>query len=126
MAQLFLFSSQVLTNASFKTQVRDLRSKGAPACAAMASKRADRLQRLQEITKDLIMAWGLSALCMIGHVAHAWQAAPQWMHLLHAPPVAAMLSALALLGQLPNIFVPSTIGILVTNVFLNRLGFTKC
>ncbi len=45
------------------------------------------------------VAWGLSAVCGLGHLAHALGSnAPAWMHGLHSTPLHAALSAVALMG----------------------------
>lgn len=67
--------------------------------AAMQSKREAKAQKLQEVTTNLVFAWGLSALSGLAHLAHAWTSAPPWLHALHSPPLQAALSVVALLGE---------------------------
>ena len=46
------------------------------------------------------VAWGLSAVCGLGHLAHAMGSnAPAWLHSLHSTPLHAALSAIALIGE---------------------------
>jgi hypothetical protein len=99
---------QVLTKAGFKTKRRDAGRGSSGTSEAILAKREERLQRLHKVTQSLVMAWGLSALCFIGHLAHVLPAAPAWLHALHAPPVSAALSAAALLGARPTPCWPAT------------------
>jgi hypothetical protein len=68
--------------------------------SAVTLKRQQKLDKLQKTTQDLIVAWGLSLLCGLGHLGHVWPAAPGWVHALHNPVLAATMSAAALLGEL--------------------------
>lgn len=68
--------------------------------AAMRAKREAKAKKLQEVTTNLVFAWGLSALSCLAHLAHAWTAAPAWLHVLHSPPLQAALSIVALLGMI--------------------------
>ncbi|KAJ9509606.1 hypothetical protein QJQ45_011238, partial [Haematococcus lacustris] len=98
--------AQALSAAGFPSRARDLRSSpsassSGPGSTAsiLAGKRAAKLQRLHQISWDLALAWGLSAVCGIGHLAQAWgAAAPAWLLALNSVPVHAALSAAALLG----------------------------
>ncbi|MEW5309920.1 MAG: hypothetical protein WDW38_001761 [Sanguina aurantia] len=90
--------AQALTRASFPSTPRDPTSSNASLGSLLSAKRAHRLARLQQVTRNLIVAWGLSALCGLGHLAHAWPAAPPWMHFLSSTPLNAAISAAALLG----------------------------
>lgn len=66
--------------------------------ALLRQKRDSKERRLQEVASNLVVAWGLAAMCGLGHLAHVWQGAPAWMHALHSVPVTAAVSAAALLG----------------------------
>lgn len=95
---LLAIPTQALSSASFPSKYRDPHSSSSSLAAALAAKRAAKLDRLRAATVDLITAWGLAAVCSLGHLAHAWSAAPAWMHALHSVPLNAALSATALLG----------------------------
>jgi hypothetical protein len=57
------------------------------------------MKRLREITMNLIIAWGLSAVCGLSHALHMLGAsAPAWLKAINTLPVHAGLSAAALLG----------------------------
>jgi hypothetical protein len=73
----------------------------------LADKRAAKEERLRAVTGNLMVAWGLSAVCGLGHLVQAWGAgAPGWLRALNAVPVHAALSAAALLGEahMPSIY----------------------
>jgi hypothetical protein len=91
-------SCQELTQAGFAAAARERRGSGWVSEAAINHKRQQKLDRLHKTTQDLVVAWGLSLVCGLGHLAHVWPGAPAWMHLLHHPVLAAGLSAAALLG----------------------------
>ncbi|GAX75471.1 hypothetical protein CEUSTIGMA_g2914.t1 [Chlamydomonas eustigma] len=92
--------SEALTKAGFKTTVRNMARghAGSSAAGAMQAKREAKEQKMQEVTHNLVLAWGLSALSGLAHLAHAWSGAPAWLHMLHSPPLQAALSVAALLG----------------------------
>eukprot|EP00198_Chlamydomonas_reinhardtii_P013234 XP_001702571.1 heavy metal transporting ATPase [Chlamydomonas reinhardtii] len=90
--------AQALTDAGFTSKRRDPDTSSSSLAAALAAKRAAKVERLRAATVDLVVAWGLAAVCGLGHLAHAWAGAPAWMHLLHSVPLNAALSAAALLG----------------------------
>eukprot|EP00775_Hariotina_reticulata_P004232 gene4232-4481_t len=90
--------AQLLTKAGFAAAPRERRGSGWVSEAALNHKRQQKLDRLHKTTQDLVVAWGLSLVCGLGHLAHVWPGAPAWMHLLHHPVLAAGLSAAALLG----------------------------
>jgi Cu+-exporting ATPase len=90
---------QALTRAGFATKPRDPKSSSSSLAAALAAKRAARMERLRAATVDLAMAWGLAAVCGLGHLAHSLgSAAPAWMHALGGVQLNAALSVAALLG----------------------------
>jgi hypothetical protein len=94
---------KALTKAGFQTGVRDMSRGGGGSgslAAAMQAKREAKARKLQEVTTNLVFALGLSALSGLAHLAHAWTAAPAWLHVLHSPPLQAALSVIALLGML--------------------------
>ncbi|KAG2440429.1 hypothetical protein HYH02_010314 [Chlamydomonas schloesseri] len=90
--------AQALTDAGFTSKRRDPDTSSSSLAAALAAKRAAKVERLRAATVDLAVAWGLAAVCGLGHLAHAWAGAPAWMHALHSVPLNAALSAAALLG----------------------------
>ncbi|GLC72475.1 hypothetical protein PLESTF_001251600 [Pleodorina starrii] len=87
-----------LSAAGFPSKPRDPSTSSSSLAAALAAKRAAKVDRLRAATVDLLVAWGLAAVCSLGHLAHAWPGAPAWMHGLHSVPLNAALSAAALLG----------------------------
>jgi hypothetical protein len=89
---------QVLSQAGFKTAVRERRGRGWVSETALNQKRQQKVEKLRRTTQDLAVAWGLSLLCGLGHLAHLLPAAPAWLHALHHPAVAATISAAALIG----------------------------
>lgn len=92
-------SHQVLTKEGFASKARPRRGNAwVSDSAAVTLKRQQKLDKLQKTTQDLIVAWGLSLLCGLGHLGHVWPAAPAWVHALHHPVLAATMSAAALLG----------------------------
>lgn len=93
-------AAQALVKVGFKGSVRDTRDTGtAAAAAAQQAKREEKEARLRQVTMNLALAWGLSAVCGLGHLAHAWGAnAPAWLHALHSTPLHAALSVAALIG----------------------------
>jgi hypothetical protein len=91
---------QVLTKGGFPSKARPLRGNAwISDSSAVTLKQQQKLDKLQKTTQDLVVAWGLSLLCGIGHLGHVWPAAPGWVHALHHPVLAATLSAAALLGE---------------------------
>lgn len=94
---------QALTSAGFKSKARDLQggSNGSgKSSSTLTAKREAKMKRLREITMNLIIAWGLSAVCGLTHALHALGAsAPAWLKALNTMPVHAGLSAAALLGE---------------------------
>lgn len=90
---------QVLTKHGFNTTVRERRGHGWVSETALNHKRQQKLDKLRRTTQDLAVAWGLSLLCGLGHLAHLLPHAPGWMHALHHPALAATLSAAALIGE---------------------------
>lgn len=99
---------QVLTKGGFPSKARPRRGNAwISDSSAVTLKRQQKLDRLQKTTHDLVVAWGLSLLCGIGHLGHVWPGAPAWVHALHHPVLAATMSAAALLGeQLAGFLVP--------------------
>jgi Cu2+-exporting ATPase len=92
-------SHQVLTKEGFASKARPRRGNvWVSDTTAVTLKRQQKLDKLQKTTQDLIVAWGLSLLCGLGHIGHVWPAAPAWVHALHHPVLAATMSAAALLG----------------------------
>ncbi|KXZ56167.1 hypothetical protein GPECTOR_1g143 [Gonium pectorale] len=87
-----------LSSAGFPSKPRDPATSSSSLAAALAAKRAAKVERLRAATVDLVVAWGLAAVCGLGHLAHALPSAPQWMMALHSVPLNAALSAAALLG----------------------------
>lgn len=91
---------QVLTKGGFPSKARPRRGSGwVSDSSAVTLKRQQKLDKLQKTTQDLIVAWGLSLMCGLGHLGHVWPAAPAWLHALHHPVLAATMSAAALLGE---------------------------
>ncbi|GJP66835.1 hypothetical protein CLOP_g23724 [Closterium sp. NIES-67] len=74
------------------------------AASAIEAKREERMRRLKESGRRLLVAWALAATCLVGHASHMLQASslawklPAWTHVLHSTPVHALLSLTALLG----------------------------
>ncbi|CAI5462254.1 unnamed protein product [Closterium sp. Yama58-4] len=74
------------------------------AASAIESKREERMKRLKDSGRRLLVAWALAAACLVGHASHMLQASslawklPAWTHALHSTPVHALLSLTALLG----------------------------
>ncbi|CAI5462728.1 unnamed protein product [Closterium sp. Yama58-4] len=74
------------------------------AASAIESKREERMRRLKDSGRRLLVAWALAAACLVGHASHMLQASslawklPPWTHALHSTPVHALLSLTALLG----------------------------
>ncbi|KAK3260149.1 copper-transporting ATPase, partial [Cymbomonas tetramitiformis] len=93
---LGLALAQNLTNGGFDSRVRDASSSSTGKI--MKDKREQRLQHIRESTRRLVVAWGLVAICLTGHLAHAVPVLPNWLHLLCKPQVHAALSVFALLG----------------------------
>jgi hypothetical protein len=91
---------QTLTKAGFNSKVRQRQGNSwAGSGNILAEKRQQKEQRLREATWNLVVAWGLSLVCGLGHLAHVLPSAPAWMHALHHPLLSAGLSAAALLGE---------------------------
>ncbi|KAG2497846.1 hypothetical protein HYH03_004113 [Edaphochlamys debaryana] len=90
--------AQALDKAGFPSKPRDPSTSSSSLAAALAAKRQAKVDRLNAATANLVVAWGLAAVCGLGHLAHAWAGAPAWMHALHSVPLNAALSAAALLG----------------------------
>ena len=93
----------MLNKQGFSTTVRERRGSGWVSETALNHKRQQKLDKLRKTTQDLAVAWGLSLLCGLGHLAHLLPNAPGWMHALHHPALAATLSAAALLGELDQV-----------------------
>lgn len=90
---------QVLTKGGFPSKARPRRGNAwVSDTSAVTLKRQQKLDKLHKTTQDLVVAWGLSLLCGLGHLGHVWPAAPGWVHALHHPVLAATMSAAALLG----------------------------
>ena len=91
----------VVTEKGFPTTVREVCGvavAGVSASDAAASKREERLRRIEESTKRVVVAWALAATCLIGHAAHMFHHAVPWLKVLCSTPVHAGLSVFALLG----------------------------
>ena len=91
----------VVTEKGFPTTVREacgVAVAGVSASDAAASKREERLRRIEESTKRVVVAWALAATCLIGHAAHMFHHAVPWLKVLCSTPVHAGLSVFALLG----------------------------
>ncbi|GIL67851.1 hypothetical protein Vafri_21137 [Volvox africanus] len=97
--------AQVLSAAGFLSKPRDPSTSSSSLAAALAAKRAAKVDRLRVASVDLMVAWGLAAVCSLGHLVHAVPSAPGWMHVLHSVPLNAALSAAALLGPGRDILV---------------------
>lgn len=101
---LCAFCLQALTKGGFPSKARPRRGNAwVSDSSAVTLKRQQKLDKLQKTTQDLIVAWGLSILCGLGHLGHVWPAAPGWVHALHHPVLAATMSAAALLGELQSV-----------------------
>ena len=90
---------QKLTNAGYRSSVRDVTESRTSVRDIIQAKRQQRLDKIRKVTIDLVVAWGLSAICFVGHLAHLLPRVPSWLHALHSVPVTATVSALALLGE---------------------------
>ncbi|GFR41528.1 hypothetical protein Agub_g2224 [Astrephomene gubernaculifera] len=100
--------AQALSSAGFPSKRRDPSTSSSSLAAALAAKRAAKVARLRAATTDLIFAWGLAAVCGLGHLAHALPSSPfpPWLHcVLHSVPLNAALSAAAMLGPGRDIMV---------------------
>ncbi|GLI68631.1 hypothetical protein VaNZ11_013109 [Volvox africanus] len=97
--------AQALSAAGFPCKPRDPSTTSSSLAAALAAKRAAKVDRLRAASLDLVVAWSLAAVCSLGHLAHALPFAPSWMHVLHSVPLNAALSAAALLGPGRDILV---------------------
>lgn len=92
--------TQVLTKGGFPSKARPRRGHAwVSDTSAVTAKRQQKLERLHKTTQDLVVAWGLSLLCGLGHLGHVWTGAPAWVHALHHPVLAATMSAAALIGE---------------------------
>ena len=93
--------ANTVTNKGFPTTVREacgVAVAGVSASDAANSKREERLRRIQESTKRVVVAWALAATCLIGHAAHMFSHSAPWLKVLCSTPVHAGLSVFALLG----------------------------
>ncbi|CAI5976706.1 unnamed protein product [Closterium sp. NIES-64] len=87
--------AEYLTECGFESKLR---------ASAIESKREERMKRLKDSGRRLLVAWALAAACLVGHASHMLQASslawklPAWTHALHSTPVHALLSLTALLG----------------------------
>ncbi len=91
----------VVTEKGFPTTVREacgVAVAGASASGAAASKREERLRRIEASTKRVAVAWTLAATCLIGHAAHVFHHSLPALKVLCSTPVHAGLSVFALLG----------------------------
>jgi len=78
-------------------------------------------RRLKEATGRLVVAWVLASACLTGHLAHLWKGAPAWLHLLGRPSVHAVMSALALIGELcvtMHVLLPTLVSTMLKCVLL--------
>ena len=90
-----------VTSKGFPTTVREacgVAVSGVSASDAANAKREARLQRIQESTKRVVVAWALAATCLLGHAAHMFSHQASWLKVLCSTPVHAGLSVFALLG----------------------------
>ena len=93
--------ASVVTEKGFPTTVREacgVAVAGVSARDAASSKREERLRRIEESTKRVVVAWALAATCLIGHAAHMFHHSVPWLKVLCSTPVHAGLSVFALLG----------------------------
>ena len=93
--------ASVVTEKGFPTTVREacgVAVAGVSAADAASSKREERLRRIEESTKRVVVAWALAATCLIGHAAHMFHHSVPWLKVLCSTPVHAGLSVFALLG----------------------------
>ena len=93
--------AETVTEKGFPTTVREacgVAVAGVSAADAAGSKREERLRRIAESTKRVVVAWALAATCLIGHAAHAFHHSAPWLKVFCSTPVHAGLSVFALLG----------------------------
>lgn len=63
----------MLTAAGFATRVRDMSDASSASNSIVRQKRAERVQRLREATRKLVVAWALALACVSGHLSHVFQ-----------------------------------------------------
>ena len=102
--------ASAVTERGFPTSVREacgVAVSNVSATDAALSKREDRLRRIRESTKRVVVAWALAATCLIGHAAHMLQGCcpPAFLKVFCSTPVHAGLSVFAMLGPGREIFV---------------------
>ena len=93
--------AEKVTEKGFPTTVREacgVAVAGVSAADAAGSKREERLRRIAESTRRVVVAWALAATCLIGHAAHAFHHSAPWLKVFCSTPVHAGLSVFALLG----------------------------
>ncbi|KAH9533788.1 hypothetical protein CY35_18G070500 [Sphagnum magellanicum] len=89
-----------LTSCGFKSTVREQQGKdGHKVAPAALKKREERLARLKDSGRRLVVAWTMAAVCLVGHAGHfLGNSAPAWVHLLHSTKFHAALCLAALAG----------------------------
>ena len=102
--------AETVTERGFPTSVREacgVAVSNVSAMDAALSKREDRLARIRESTKRVVVAWALAATCLIGHASHMLQGCcpPAFLKVFCSTPVHAGLSLFAMLGPGREIFV---------------------
>uniref|UniRef100_A0A061RM52 Cu2+-exporting ATPase n=1 Tax=Tetraselmis sp. GSL018 TaxID=582737 RepID=A0A061RM52_9CHLO len=98
LAKLEALLCEVLTNVGFKTTVRDQSAASCSAERVLEKKRAERIERLKDATRRLIVAGALASTCLVHHLLHFWHGAPHWLGFLGSTALHAGVSAAALLG----------------------------
>ncbi|MQL78140.1 hypothetical protein Taro_010552 [Colocasia esculenta] len=59
----------------------------------------EKLLRLKESGRELVVSWALCAVCLLGHISHFFHAnAPSWIHALHSTGFQLSLSLFTLIG----------------------------
>ncbi|CAA6665042.1 unnamed protein product [Spirodela intermedia] len=86
-----------LTTCGFQSNLRDSSRKD--LYRIFEKKMDEKLVRLKESGRGLVVSWTLCAVCLLGHTAHLFQAnAPSWLHALHSTGFHLSLSFLTLIG----------------------------
>ena len=93
--------AELVTAAGFPTSLRDaggVAVAGVTGAEAAKQKREERLRRIKESTRRVIIAWGLASACLLGHISHFLHASAPWLKVLHSNPVHITLSLFAMAG----------------------------
>ncbi|KAH7441076.1 hypothetical protein KP509_03G024700 [Ceratopteris richardii] len=89
-----------LSGCGFKSSVRDRTVKEGESGSSVALRKAEeRMARLKDSGRRLVIAFSLAAVCLIGHSAHfLGRLGPSWLHFCHSAGFQMSLSFLSLIG----------------------------